>query len=281
MGLKNAIGQKKWVKATACCLFGCLVWLGAILPSGAEPIADRLAAYPYWKRLPPLKQRQGEIHYPDWFAGTWDVTSTLLEQSAPLAPDITSPGFENNQALVEQPIHFTVRFTTERPLPEFTWAIADWVNPEAITLPDRRFNAESIAQAYLGGDQNVTVQLLPHSSPRLITRFSSEAWIMSSVIGFSQAQPDETEFLTTELSSQQFTNQGQQYLNQVETTTAYQHLENGAIAAEQITAIYLSPQDPDYFQTQNQPIALYRYQLTLQPVDPSSTDQHNVILKEY
>jgi hypothetical protein len=53
----------------------------------------------------------------------------------------------------------------------------------------------------------------------------------------------------------------------VETTTDYQQLEDGKIAATQITAVYLSPQDPDYFSANNQPIALYRYQLTLAPME--------------
>ena len=35
------------------------------------------------------------------------------------------------------------------------------------------------------------------------------------------------------------------------------------IEAEQITAIYLSPQDPDYFTAAGRPVALYRYELIL------------------
>ena len=51
----------------------------------------------------------------------------------------------------------------------------------------------------------------------------------------------------------------------METTTDYQQQEDGTIAATQITAVYLSPQDPDYFSALNQPIALYRYELRLEP----------------
>ncbi len=60
---------------------------------------------------------------------------------------------------------------------------------------------------------------------------------------------------------------GQIYLNEVETTTAYQLLSSGAIAANQLTAIYLSPQGPDYFAAIGHPVALYRYRLDLLPVD--------------
>jgi hypothetical protein len=68
--------------------------------------------------------------------------------------------------------------------------------------------------------------------------------------------------MTTELNQQIF--QGKTiYLNTVETTTSYQLLAPGQIKAQQVTAIYLSPQDPDYFQALQQPIALYRYALSL------------------
>jgi hypothetical protein len=38
------------------------------------------------------------------------------------------------------------------------------------------------------------------------------------------------------------------------------------IEAEQITAIYLSPQDPDYFKAAGHPVALYRYHLQLNKI---------------
>ncbi|MEL6327067.1 MAG: DUF6816 family protein, partial [Cyanobacteria bacterium J06626_23] len=40
--------------------------------------------------------------------------------------------------------------------------------------------------------------------------------------------------------------------------------EHPAITADQITAIYLSPRDPDYFKAFNKPVALYRYRLTFE-----------------
>nr|WP_319592620.1 hypothetical protein [Zarconia navalis] len=35
------------------------------------------------------------------------------------------------------------------------------------------------------------------------------------------------------------------------------------VTADRVTAIYLSPQDPDYFKAQDRPVALYRYRLDL------------------
>ena len=91
-------------------LFLCnLLWLVAGRASAlAESLPDRWEAYPQWSNLPTLEQRKGEIHYPEWFAGTWGVTSTLTEQLAPLAPDIVSPGFAKNAVYLDQPIKFSV-----------------------------------------------------------------------------------------------------------------------------------------------------------------------------
>ena len=52
--------------------------------------------------------------------------------------------------------------------------------------------------------------------------------------------------------------------------TNYHHIideyRGELIEANQITAIYLSPQDPNYFLVANHPVALYRYQLELSVV---------------
>ena len=57
------------------------------------------------------------------------------------------------------------------------------------------------------------------------------------------------------------------YFNTVESTTAYQKLSTSSptITADQVTAVYLSPQDPDYFAAGSQPVALYRYLLEFYP----------------
>ena len=43
--------------------------------------------------------------------------------------------------------------------------------------------------------------------------------------------------------------------------------------ADQITAIYLSPQDPDYFKAKDKPVALYRYQLAFSPLEAGSVPE--------
>jgi hypothetical protein len=72
------------------------------------------------------------------------------------------------------------------------------------------------------------------------------------------------EFIATEITQQIFNGESQIYLNEVETTTDYRLILPGEkIEADQITAVYLSPQDPDFFVAGGRPVSLYRYGLEL------------------
>ena len=85
------------------------IWLWVCSGAIAGGLSDRITQYPNWHE-PQLGQRQGELTYPEWFRGEWVATSTLLEQVAPLAPAIVTPGFEGNRKYLDLPIWFTVRF---------------------------------------------------------------------------------------------------------------------------------------------------------------------------
>ena len=75
------------------------------------------------------------------------------------------------------------------------------------------------------------------------------------------------QFITTEVFQQLFKGSSRPYLNTVESTTAYQKLStlSPAITADQVTAVYLSSQDPDYFTAGSRPVALYWYRLEFVP----------------
>ena len=79
----------------------------------AAPIAERLKQFPQWQNKPPVELAKGDLKYPEWMAGTWNVKSTLVEKIAPLAPEIVTPGFEDNDNYLNQAIAFQVRFGTE------------------------------------------------------------------------------------------------------------------------------------------------------------------------
>ncbi|MCJ8279753.1 MAG: hypothetical protein MJK14_07455, partial [Rivularia sp. ALOHA_DT_140] len=70
---------------------------------------------------------------------------------------------------------------------------------------------------------------------------------------------------------QLFRGDSRPYFNSVESTTAYKPLStpnssNLAIEANQVTAVYLSSQDPNYFKAINKPVALYKYRLEFFPI---------------
>jgi len=254
-----------------------LIGLGLILvycfwtnPALAGQLADRVAQFPDWQGKPPVTAAMGDLVYPDWMEGTWKVTSTLVEQVAPLAPDLVTPGFESNRRYLNQPIQFQVRFervdqvqskSRDRiiPLPQ---------QPESGVVADRAFNGLNIAQAYLGEDAIRSVKVDPASVNRQITELRSGRQLISIVTGRSTETPSRDRFIATEVTNQYFRGTNQPYLNQVETTTAYDQLPSpdSGIEVWQITAIYLSPQDPDYFQALDKPVALYRYRLQLKPI---------------
>ncbi|WP_217650503.1 DUF6816 family protein [Spirulina major] len=235
-----------------------LIVLGAIaLPAGASPLGDRLAAYPDWTTLPPVQPAQGDLIYPDWMAGTWAVNSPLVEAIAPFAPEIVTPGFEQNRQAIDQPVRFRVRFQPQI-LTTFPLNLAPQV------VADRTFNGREIAIAYLGPAAAPQVRTDPHNPNRQTTTFRDGSQLINTVTARRQEPPTPDQFLTCEVTNQVLRRSGQVYVNRVETTTAYHHESRDRITAEQVTAIYLSPQDPDYFQAGDRPVTLYRYRLTLE-----------------
>lgn len=248
----------------ACLVTVCLLWLE---PADAGVLANRLSAYPDWNNKPPLQPVEGDLAYPDWFSGTWEMTSTLIDLQAPLAPYLVTPGFESNRQYLNQPVVCQVRF-----VPASSLASEIAITP--LTLPlkslnqdplvsDRAFNGLNLSRAYLGDRNVLSVEVDPTNPNRQVTTLREGRQLISVVSGRATEEPGSDRFITSELFQQVFRGIPQPYLNQVETTTDYQKLasKKPAIVADQITAIYLSPQDPQYFKAENKPVALYRYRL--------------------
>jgi hypothetical protein len=225
----------------------------------ATSLPQRIAAFPSWSLATNLI-REGDLTYPEWFAGEWTATSILREQVAPLAPDVVTPGFERNRVNIDQPYSFQVRFgsATNTVAPGITVA----ADKSTVITSDRTFNGEQIANAYLGANAVKSIQTI--NKPRVvqITQLQNGTELRSTVSGYLSESIGVDSFATTEIDQQVF--QGKTtYLNTVETTTNYHLVSQHHIAAEQVTAIYLSPQDPDYFKALQSPVALYRYTLEL------------------
>lgn len=239
----------------------------------AGPLSDRLEHFPNWSSQPPLKSAQGNLHYPDWFRGEWRVTSTLTALEAPLAPEIVTPGFSDQQKSLEQPVKFDVRFVVEPSPPTIGAATGRSDARGAEIVADQAYNSRSLMTAYLGDGSVEGVMVDPKDPTRQVTRLRGDRKL-TSVISDRATESDENEFITSELFQQIFSSASQIYVNQVENTTDYRlaGAEQTQIEADQVTAIYLSPQDPQYFKAGNRPVALYRYRLTLVPLDEHLID---------
>lgn len=245
-----------------------MAWFWA-LPVTAGPLAERIEQFPNWQHPPALSAAGTDLFYPDWLLGNWWVTSTLTEAIAPQAPTIITPGFAANQQLIGQPVTFPIRFQRRA---------------DGRVIADRGFNALSIAQAYLGKEAVLAVKLDPRSVNRQITLLRSpcptqklcQRQLISEIKRRGVEANSADQLITSELFEQQFRGQPQLYFNQVENTTVYQRLKTprSQIVAQQVTAIYLSPQDSQYFQVRDQPVALYQYQLQFSPMPEPSPSTH-------
>ena len=252
--------------------------------SGGEAVAgqlsERLARFPDWGSHAAVQVARGDLVYPDWMAGTWEVKSTLVDLVAPLALDVVTPGFESNRKYLKLPMTFQVRFAQTRlPAPALKF-IPRPATAQRVVVADRAFNGLNLARAYLGDRAVIAVKVDPNSPNRQITLLRNNRQMISTITGRATETPASGQFITTEVFQQLFREHGgvasfpqnrggaSPYFNQVETTTAYQQLPTSSptVEADQVTAVYLSPQDPNYFLAGDRPVALYRYQLEFFPL---------------
>ncbi|MCU0565815.1 MAG: hypothetical protein MUF49_04390 [Oculatellaceae cyanobacterium Prado106] len=241
-------------------------------------LIQRLQQFPDWTSLPPTRRARGDLFYPDWFAGLWEVQTTLIDLVAPLAPEVVSPGFESAREGLQQAIAFQVRFVPEQELRVSRLGFRS--SPQFVS--DRAFNGANLAKATLAKaaltslgkpakNPILAVKVDPTNPNRQITLLREGRQLVSTVTGRAVEAPNADQFVTTELFEQEFRGAPQVYFNRVENTTAYtrQSGDDPAITADQVTAVYLSPQDSDYFKVGgDRPVALYRYRLEFRRSHP-------------
>jgi hypothetical protein len=252
-----------------CLLFFFLLWGGEAF---AGELSERLTNFPQWEKLTSVQPASGDLVYPEWMAGSWQVTSTLVDLAAPLAPDIITPGFEGNRRQLNQPVSFVVRFVKTQPRISSLKIFPQIDNKSSSLVADRAFNSLNLARAYLGDEAVLSVKVDPDSPNRQITFLRSSRQLVS-IVTARATETTSDGIITTEVFQQLFKGGSRPYLNSVESTTAYHKLltSNPRIEADQVTAVYLSPQDPDYFKAASQPVALYRYRLEFFPQKLATT----------
>lgn len=237
------------------------VWLLCSGQAQASPLADRLAGFPQWPGPPSLAEAQGDLVYPDWMQGTWSLTSTLVDLAAPLAPELITPGFEGNRTLLNQPVTCRVRFVS---VPRVAGGFMPLVTRQRQIVADRAFNGLSLARAYLSPEAVKAVKVDPQNPNRQVTLLADHRQLESTVTARAIEAPAADRFITAERFQQVFRGATTPYFNQVEAATDYTQTLDGVVA-DQVTAVYLSPQDPDFLKAINQPVALYRYRLEFTP----------------
>lgn len=242
-----------------------LLWLFTNGTAQASTLSARLQQFPNWQGKLSVPTANGDLVYPSWFVGEWTVTTTLVDLVAPLAPNITTPGFNASQQYLNQPVTFRVRFAEAQCLhnPSIVSIRSPLTDPDAHVVADRAFNGLNLAKAYLGNHAIYSVKVDPKNPNRQITLLPGDRQLITTITKRATETPEANQFFFTEIFQQQFRGAGQLYFNEVEATTAYQNrLSNtSVITANQVTAIYLSPQDQDYFRAGNRPVALYYYRL--------------------
>lgn len=263
-----------WSFCLICFLFFC----SGNPSASAGELDRRLENFPQWEKLTSVQPAVGDLIYPEWMKGEWEVKSTLVDLVAPLAPEIITPGFENNRQYLNQPVNFKVRFINQKtsyqktPLsglnsPQMLLKIISHrKNKSTAVIADRAYNGLNLARAILGNDTVKAVKVDPNSPNRQITFLKGDRQLVSIVKSRATETTADGRFIATEVFQQLFKGSYRPYLNSVESTTAYSKLStlstsNPAIEGNQVTAVYLSSQDPDFFKAANKPVALYRYKL--------------------
>ena len=274
---------------TFCLIFFLFFCIGNDNVNAGE-LNQRLKNFPQWEKLHSVQPAVGDLIYPEWIKGEWLVKSILLDLVAPLAPNIVTPGFESNRQYLNQPVSFKVKFVNQQTLlsvsgntiptkltPYYRTPLSLKTEEEVPVIlnsegkkiiADRAYNGLNLARAILGDDVVKAVKVDPDSPNRQITFLRGDRQLVTIVKSRATETTADGRFITTEVFQQLFKGGSHPYLNSVESTTAYKPLSrsNQTIEANQVTAVYLSSQDPDYFKAVNKPVALYRYRLEFFPI---------------
>lgn len=142
---------------------GSFCWGGVAI---AGMLSDRLVQFPDWQGKPTLEAATGDLLYPAWMAGNWQVTSTLVDLVAPFAPKLETPGFAGNQKYLNQPVDFQVKFRAGNGA---FWGlpVANFTTLQVVA--DRAFNGLQVSRAYLG-DRVLSVRVKSRNPNEQITQ---------------------------------------------------------------------------------------------------------------
>jgi hypothetical protein len=157
----------------------------------ASLLDQRLQTWPDWRLPAPLPRpdRRGDLLYPAWFAGEWQVTSL----------DLTAEGETG------EPLRHQARFL---------------IDAKQRVVADRAFNALAIGNAVLGSAL-LTVEQPADDHNRQLARLQNDQLLETTVIGRRQSDPQQEPFTTDELVLQIVHGPGAPRISRVETLSRY------------------------------------------------------------
>lgn len=202
--------------------------VGSMLALLLTLLPARAASWPDWQLPAPLQPSgRSDLVYPEWFAGSWQLSSRDLV------------GQEPN---LQHPVRFA---------PQAGGAV----------VGDRAFNAKAIGAALLGG-QLLAVDNDPANPNRQLARLAGGVLLESTVVARRSETSGTTRFSADELALQVVRGPGgEPRVSQVETLSRYRLEPDGAINGEQWQATYPSPAEGLVVR----PLRTAHWQLRLEP----------------
>jgi len=191
-----------------------------------------------------------DLYYPDWFEGTWQLTSTLTDLTAPLGVEYTNPtSFAKSQRERGQPLTYFVRF---------------YRNDQGRMIADRVFNTIAAIQASQGQGSVLEVILDVNQPDRQLIRLSGNRRGELYITRRHSEHPTPTRFNSLEFYRQVLGSLNRiPVTKDVETTTLYRQINGDTLEATQLIAVFLVPTDERYFASTGRAVTIYRYALKL------------------
>lgn len=227
------------------------------------------------------------IYYPRWMFGEWSVRSTFIRVTTPLGKRLVPAAFlRSAEAPPEQGgpgsmYTYLQRFYSTLPdtLENNTRFWLGLGSPESAVIADKAYNTEQTTEAFLGYSGAVSqVVYDPQASPlRMTVALSTLGPDMSPlpprrlelyVNGISSGSDEDNVFRTSELARQVLVTVGDVKVSDYEVLNEYRLEKEGVIQGRQRSAIFLQPQDPLYFETGSDAVAVYDYEFLMERVGP-------------